>query len=78
VCILLCFFGTYQIEKKDLSPTTKYRIKISAENGVAGRELIVQIDTPSWGAPGSVLNLELIVVISLIVVGSVFAISLTG
>jgi hypothetical protein len=126
MCILLCSFGTYQIEKKNLSPKTQYRIKIFADNGVAGRELIVQIVTPSWGAlssiinketlginfssgvklsdsttnknkelenivsttPRSVLNIEdndkddesfeLIVVISLIVVGSVFVISLTG
>jgi hypothetical protein len=126
--ILLCSFGTYQIEKKDLSPTTQYRIKILADNGIAGRELIVQIVTPSWGTPSSIINketlgislstlsgvkssdsstnknkeleniisttprsililedndkdyesFELIVVISLIVVGSVFVISLTG
>jgi hypothetical protein len=128
MCILLCSFGTYQIEKKELSPTTQYSIKISADNGVAGRELIVQIVTPSWGTPSSIINketlgislstlsevkssdsstnknkeieniisttprsililedndkdhesFELIVVISLIVVGSVFVISLTG
>jgi hypothetical protein len=136
MCILLCFFGTYQIDKKELSPTTQYRIKISADNGIAGRELIVEIVTPSWGTPSSIINketlginfssiaytsgvslpgvklsdsttnknkelenivsttprsvlniedndkddesFELIVVISLIVVGSVFVISLTG
>jgi hypothetical protein len=55
--ILLCSFDTYQIEKKDLSPTTKYTIKISADNGIAGRELIVQIVTPSWGTP-SIINKE--------------------
>jgi hypothetical protein len=118
----------HRIKKKDLSPKTQYRIKILADNGVAGRELIVQIVTPSWGTPSSIINketlgislstlsgvkspdsstnknkeleniisttprsililedndkdyesFELIVVISLIVVGSVFVISLTG